>query len=71
LDRRFSSLVGAQLAGPPATWHRELRYEVGRVGTRDFRLTAGDLDACLDLVAVAVARPLPPILVESTPSGPP
>jgi SAM-dependent methyltransferase len=57
LDRRFGSLVDAQLAGPPATWHRELRYQVTRVRTKHFRLTARDLDTSLDLVAVAVRRP--------------
>lgn len=57
LDRRFGSLVDAQLAGPPATWHRELRYEVARIRARDFRLDPADLDTSLDLVAVAVATP--------------
>ena len=57
LDRRFSSLVDAQLAGPPATWHRELRHEVARVRPKHFRLRQGDLDTSLDLVAVAVATP--------------
>lgn len=57
LDRRFSSLVDAQLAGPPATWHPELRREVARVRTGDFELAAGGLDRSLDLVAVAVRRP--------------
>ena len=57
LDKRFSSLVDAQLAGPPATWHRELRYEVARVKAKHFRLSPDDLDASLDLVAVAVATP--------------
>lgn len=57
LDKRFSSLVDAQLAGPPATWHRELRYEVARVKAKHFRLSPDDLDTSLDLVAVAVATP--------------
>ena len=60
LDRRFASLVDAQLAGPPATWHPELRRQVARVRTRDFELAADELDASLDLVAVAVRRPGPP-----------
>lgn len=59
LDRRFSSLVDAQLAGPPATWHPGLRREVARVRTGDFVVAAGDLDTSLDLVAVAVRRPGP------------
>ncbi len=70
LDRRFSSLVDAQLAGPPGTWHADLRRAVARVRAADFELTADDLDTSLDLVAVAVRRPPPPILVESTPRGP-
>jgi SAM-dependent methyltransferase len=70
LDRHFSSLVDAQLAGPPTAWHPELRRAVARVRTADFELTADDLEASLDLVAVAVRRPPPPILVESTPRDP-
>ncbi len=38
LDRRFGSLVDAQLAGPPATWHPELRRAVTAVRTTDFVL---------------------------------
>jgi SAM-dependent methyltransferase len=57
LDKRFGSLVDAQLAGPPGTWHEELRRAVARVRTDDFVLTGDDLDASLDLVAVAVRRP--------------
>ena len=70
LDRQFSSLVDAQLAGPPAAWHPELRRAVARVRTADFEVAADDLDGSLDLVAVAVRRPPPPILVESTPRDP-
>lgn len=57
LDRRFGSLVDAQLAGPPGTWHEELRRAVAGVRTADFELGPDDLDGCLDLVAVAVLRP--------------
>jgi SAM-dependent methyltransferase len=57
LDRRFSSLVDAQVAGPAATWHPELRREVARVRSDDFTLSAADLDSSLDLVLVAVRRP--------------
>lgn len=57
LDRRFGSLVAAQLAGPPGTWHGELRRAVAGVRTADFVLEPGDLDDCLDLVAVAVRTP--------------
>ena len=56
LDRRFGSLVDAQLAGPPATWHVELRRAVARIRTADFVLSPDELDGCLDLVAVAVKR---------------
>jgi SAM-dependent methyltransferase len=56
LDRHFGSLVDAQLAGPPGTWHPELRRAVARVRTGDFELAPGELDASLDLVAVAVRR---------------
>jgi SAM-dependent methyltransferase len=55
-DRLFGSLVDAQLAGPPATWHPQLRRAVAAVRTTDFVLAADNLDACLDLVAVAVRR---------------
>ena len=57
LDRRFGSLVDAQLAGPPGTWHDELRRAVAGVRTADFTLEPDDLDDCLDLVAVAVHHP--------------
>ena len=57
LDRRFGSLVDAQLAGPPGTWHDELRRAVAGVRTADFELSDGDLDDSLDLVAVAIAQP--------------
>jgi SAM-dependent methyltransferase len=56
LDRLFGSVVDAQLAGPPATWHRELRRAVAGVRTSDFVLAADNLDTCLDLLAVAVRR---------------
>jgi hypothetical protein len=59
LDKRFSSLVDAQLAGPPAAWHPELRRAVARVRTRDFELGPDDLDTSLDLIAVAVRRAVP------------
>ena len=54
LDRRFGSLVDAQLAGPPDTWHEELRRAVAGVRTADFELSPDDLDSSLDLVAVAI-----------------
>ena len=66
----FMISVDAQLAGPPGTWHADLRRAVARVRAADFELTSDDLDTSLDLVAVAVRRPPPPILVESTPRGP-
>jgi SAM-dependent methyltransferase len=55
-DRLFGSLVDAQLAGPPDTWHKELRRAVTAVRTADFVLGADNLESCLDLVAVAVRR---------------
>jgi SAM-dependent methyltransferase len=59
LDSRFSSLVDAQLAGPPTAWHPELRRAVALVATKDFELGPDDLDTSLDLVAVAIRRPGP------------
>ena len=67
LDRRFSSLVDAQLAGPPTAWHPELRRAVARVAARDFELDPDDLDGSLDLVAVAVRRPASQAPVEPAP----
>ncbi|CAA9265108.1 MAG: SAM-dependent methyltransferase [uncultured Corynebacteriales bacterium] len=57
LDKRFGSLVDAQLAGPPGTWHDELRRAVAGVRTADFELAPDDLDDSLDLIAVAIKRP--------------
>ncbi len=57
LDRRHGgSLVDAQLAGPPATWHPTLRRDVTGVRVADFEVTETDVDASLDLVAVATRR---------------
>jgi SAM-dependent methyltransferase len=56
LDRLYGSLVDAQLAGPPATWHPGLRRAVAAVRTSDFVLGADNLDSCLDLLAVAVRQ---------------
>src|SRR5690348_18512514 len=55
-DRLFGSLVDAQLAGPPATWHPQLRRAVAAVRTTDFVLAADTPAACLALVAVPVRR---------------
>jgi SAM-dependent methyltransferase len=49
-------LVAAQFASPPATWHPTLRQQVATVSARDFHLTEDDVDASLDLFAVAVRR---------------
>lgn len=57
LDKRFGSMVDAQLAGPPGTWHEELRRAVAAVRTADFELSPDDLDSSLDLLAVAIKRP--------------
>jgi SAM-dependent methyltransferase len=56
LDRLYGSLVDAQLAGPPATWHPGLRRAVAAVRTSDFVLGADNLDSCLDLLAVAIRQ---------------
>jgi SAM-dependent methyltransferase len=56
LDRRYGSLVRAQLAGPAATWHPTLRRDVVAVRASDFALGRDDLDSSLDLVAVAIRR---------------
>jgi SAM-dependent methyltransferase len=56
LDRLYGSLVDAQLAGPPATWHPGLRRAVAAVRTSDFVLGADNLDSSLDLLAVAIRQ---------------
>lgn len=57
LDARWGgSLVDAQLAAPPETWHPRLRRDVAAVRAADFAVTTRDVDASLDLVAVAVRR---------------
>jgi SAM-dependent methyltransferase len=57
LDRRYGSLVAAQLAGPAATWHPSLRRDVAAVRARDFVIGRAGLDTSLDLLAVAVSQP--------------
>ncbi|HEY0487717.1 MAG TPA: class I SAM-dependent methyltransferase [Mycobacteriales bacterium] len=56
LDARWGGLVAAQLATPPQEWDPALHADVASVAADDFDLTADDLDASLDLVAVAVRR---------------
>lgn len=57
LDRRFGgSLIDAQLATPPESWSRGLRRAVAGVRARDFAITEENVDASLDLFAVAVKR---------------
>jgi len=57
LDRRFGgSLIDAQLATPPAVWAPRLRHAVAGVRNTDFDLFEADVDASLDLFAVAVKR---------------
>jgi SAM-dependent methyltransferase len=56
LDRRYGSLVTAQLAGPAATWHPTLRRDVASVRASDFALGRDRLDTSLDLLAVAVRQ---------------
>jgi SAM-dependent methyltransferase len=53
LDRRYGSLVTAQLASPPDQWPQGLREDVAAVSTSDFALSDVDLDGSLDLVAIA------------------
>ncbi|HEX3003300.1 MAG TPA: class I SAM-dependent methyltransferase [Angustibacter sp.] len=56
LDRRFGSLVHAQLAGPPETWSAALVEAVVSVTADDFEVRPGDADGALDLLVLAVAR---------------
>lgn len=55
-DKHFGGFVDAQLAGPPATWHPELRRAVTSVRASDFAITEADVDASLDLFAIAVKK---------------
>lgn len=56
-ERRHGSVMDLQLAGPPETWSHELRSFVASVTADDFVVSAADVDASLDLVAVAYRRP--------------
>jgi SAM-dependent methyltransferase len=56
-ERRHGSVMDAQLAGPPETWSPALRSFVAGVSADDFMVSAADVDASLDLVAVAYRRP--------------
>jgi 2-polyprenyl-3-methyl-5-hydroxy-6-metoxy-1,4-benzoquinol methylase len=66
LDRRYADvtapvpgpggIVAAQFASPPATWHPRLRQEVAAVSHRDFTVTEQNVDASLDLFAVAIRQ---------------
>jgi SAM-dependent methyltransferase len=56
-ERRHGSVMEAQLAGPPETWSPALRTFVAGVSADDFTVSAADVDASLDLVAVAYRRP--------------
>jgi len=51
--RHGGTLVTAQLAAPPADWPATLRADVAAVTAADFVLSDVDIDASLDLVAVA------------------
>lgn len=54
LDRRHGgSLVAAQIAGPAADWDPLLRADVASVTAEDFTVHGGEVDASLDLFAVA------------------
>jgi SAM-dependent methyltransferase len=54
-ESRHGSLVEALVTADPEAWPAQLRTLVRSVTAADFVLT-DDVDACLDLVAVAVAR---------------
>ena len=56
-ERRHGSVMDQQLAGPPESWSPELRRFVFSVTADDFVVSATDVDASLDLVAVAYRRP--------------
>jgi SAM-dependent methyltransferase len=55
-ERRHGPLVDAQLASSPEGWPARLRRFVRTLRADDFVVGDGDVDACLDLVVVAVAR---------------
>jgi 2-polyprenyl-3-methyl-5-hydroxy-6-metoxy-1,4-benzoquinol methylase len=56
-ERRHGSVMDAQLAGPPETWSPTLREFVASVTADDFVVSAANVNASLDLVAVAYRRP--------------
>jgi SAM-dependent methyltransferase len=56
-ERRHGSVMDQQLAGEPSTWSAELRSFVSLVTADDFVVSAAEVDASLDLVAVAYRRP--------------
>ncbi|HSR23160.1 MAG TPA: methyltransferase domain-containing protein, partial [Candidatus Eisenbacteria bacterium] len=53
-EAAHGDLVRAQVAEPPDRWAAGLRDLVGAVSGADFTVTGDDVDASLDLVAVAV-----------------
>jgi SAM-dependent methyltransferase len=55
-ERRHGSLVDAQLVSSPDGWPCGLRRLVASLRADDFVVSAHDVDASLDLVAVAVRR---------------
>jgi SAM-dependent methyltransferase len=55
-ERRHGPLVDAQLASSPDGWPAGLRALVASVRAADFEVVSGDVDASLDLLAVAVRR---------------
>ena len=50
-ERRYGSIVDAQLAAPPDQWSTAFAERVTAVGVEDFALDADDVDTSLDLVA--------------------
>ncbi|HSV66327.1 MAG TPA: class I SAM-dependent methyltransferase [Mycobacteriales bacterium] len=53
-SRHGGSMAAAQLAVPPERWSPELSADVATVTAADFLLSATDVAASLDLVAIAV-----------------
>ena len=55
-ERRHGSLVDAQLASSPDGWPASVRRAVRRTRAGDFTVSAANVDASLDLLAIAVRR---------------
>jgi hypothetical protein len=55
--RHGGDLMAAQLRTPPPGWSRRLARDVAAVRAADFAVSAEQVPASLDLLAVAVRRP--------------